>query len=102
MTENEEWERLGRELLSRELDGQRIEVNSVLHKAVDSLRQLNEEGEKYSGELTAEEVVEMRRTLNCLRRLVENHAARVTVGVEPWGDPKPDMPYGAYPEAALE
>lgn len=101
-TESEEWERLGRELLSRELGKQRMEVNGLLHEAVDSLRQLDEEGEKYSGELTAEEVVELRRSLNCLRRLVENHAARVTDGVEPWGDQLPDMPYGAYPEVVVE
>lgn len=95
---SEGWDQVGRELLSRELDEQRMELNAALHDTVDTLRQLDENGEKYSGELTAEDVVELRRRLNRTRRIVENYAARMTVGVEPWGDPIPDMPYGAYPE----
>jgi len=79
-----------------------MELNAALHDTVDTLRHLDEDGEKYSGELTAEDVVELRRRLNRTRRIVENYAARMTVGVEPWGDPIPDMPYGAYPEVVLE
>lgn len=99
---SEGWDQVGRELLSRELDEQRMELNAALHDTVDTLRQLDEDGEKYTGDLTAEEVVELRRRLNRTRRIVENYAARMTVGVEPWGDPIPDMPYGAYPEVVLE
>ena len=99
---SEGWDQVGRELLCRELDEQRMELNAALHDTVDTLRQLDEDGKKYSGELTAEDVVELRRRLNRTRRIVENYAARMTVGVEPWGDPIPDMPYGAYPEVVLE
>jgi len=96
------WDRVGRELLHAELAEQRMSLNQAFHNVEGTLSELDEDGEKYTGNLTAEEVGELRRRLNRARRVVENYAARVADDAEPWGKPKPSMPYGAYPEAVRE
>lgn len=94
---SDEWEHVGRELLHGELAEQRFALDTAFRDAEEALAVLDDT-ENYAGELNAEHVIELRRCLNRARRVVENHAARVTDGVEPWGEPVPDMPYGVYRE----
>jgi len=95
---SDEWDQVGRELLHGELAEQRFALDAAFRDAEEALYgEFDGEG-RYAGELDAEHVIELRRCLNRARRVVENHAARVTDGVEPWGEPVPDMPYGVYRE----
>jgi hypothetical protein len=87
------WAEVGRELLSAELAECRGEVKDAFRDVEDALYgKMDSEGE-YSGEVTPEQVRQLRLALNRARGRVENRLAPVA-GVEPWGDPPPRIPMG--------
>ncbi|PSP83299.1 hypothetical protein BRC96_08980 [Halobacteriales archaeon QS_6_64_34] len=94
---SDEWDHVGRQLLHAELAECRFALDAAFHEAEEALAVLNANDE-YAGDLDPEHIIELRRCLNRARRNVENYAAPVTDGVEPWGEPVPSMPYGKYRE----
>jgi len=83
------WERVGRELLRREVTERRIDLEEAFYDVEDCLR----DGE----EVTPDHVHALREALNRARERVENELAPVA-GVEPWGDPPPRIPMGVLRE----
>lgn len=79
------WERVGRDLLTRELTERRFDLEEAFYDVEDALR----DGE----EVTPDHVHALRVALNRARERVENELAPVA-GVEPWGDPPPRIPMG--------
>jgi hypothetical protein len=96
----DEWDAVGRELLRSELGRARRDLGEAFGDAEASLAVLDEAGE-FSGDLEAEEIHELRQTLDRARRVVEEYAARVTDDVDPWGEPA-EMPHGVYQEVLEE
>jgi len=87
------WGEVGRELLSGELAECRLEIEGAFREVEDALYgEMDGEGE-YSGEVTPEQVRQLRLALNRARERVENQLAPVA-GVKPWGDPPPRIPMG--------
>ena len=79
------WETVGRSLLTRELGNRRAELEDAFYDAAEALRT----GE----EITREDVLALRVALNKARTRVEEDLAPVA-GVEPWGEPVPQVPMG--------
>lgn len=87
------WAEVGRDLLCGELAEARAEVEDTFRRIEDALYgDLDGEGQ-YSGELTEEDLRELREALNRARHCVENRVAPVAGG-EPWGDRLPRIPKG--------
>jgi hypothetical protein len=89
---SDEWPRVGRELLHGELSDRRFELDAAFRDAEGTLAG-HDTGTPYAGDLDADDVRALRQALNRARRVVETYAVRVVDGVEPWGDPRPQMPY---------
>lgn len=85
------WEHVGRRLLSAEFAEQRQALSAAFHEAEDVLGVSGD-----ARDLDAEDVLELRRRLNRARWVVEEYAAVATPGVDPWGEPVPQRPYGEY------
>jgi len=80
------WEQLGRELLRGQLAEKRFDLEDAFNNAEEALY-----GEQDN--LSPEHVITMRRALNRARDRVETMVAPIA-GVEPWSDPRPDIPQG--------
>ncbi|GGN27009.1 hypothetical protein GCM10009021_31920 [Halarchaeum nitratireducens] len=87
----ENWGAVGRDLLRDELARQRCALEDAFGGAESAL-----DTTRSTESLDADDVRALRRSLNRARYAVEEHAARVTPGVEPYGEPVPDLPYGVY------
>ena len=83
------WAEVGRELLR----GEMIDCRFQLEDAFRDIEETLYETDECSGEVTHEQVRQLRIALNKARHHVENHLAPVA-GAEPWGDPAPRVPMG--------
>lgn len=96
---SDEWGRVGRELLHGELSGRRLELDAAFRDAEGTLAG-HDTGTPYAGDLDADDVRALRQALNRARRAVETYAARVVDDVEPWGEPRPEIPMAVLWELA--
>jgi len=87
------WAEVGRDLLRSELAEARAEVEDTFRRIEDALYGGYDGEGKYSGELTEEDLRELREALNRARYCVEQRVAPVAGG-KPWGDRLPQIPKG--------
>lgn len=81
---------VAREAIKNELEGAYADVEDGFHSlAYDTLSR--------GGDPTPEQVNDLRRAMNEMRYVLEEHVAPVA-GVEPWGDATPRIPMGVLRE----
>lgn len=90
---SEVWAEIGRQLLRSELAEARAGVEDAFHRIEESLYGDYDGEGQYSGDLTEEDLRELRQALNHARRQVEERVAPVAGG-EPWGSNVPQIPMG--------
>lgn len=86
----EVWETVARDAVSEDLRMRADDVRAALYELADVLWR--------GDEPTSEDVRQARQALDRAHAVVEDRAALVVDGVEPWGQPVMTMPYGAARE----
>lgn len=84
-SDGDQWEQAGRRAAA-------MTLQTARHDAEDALEDLATDTMCRGDDPTPEQVRQARRSLNELRRVLEEYVAPAA-GCEPWGQPVPDVPY---------
>jgi hypothetical protein len=91
------WNEVGCELLQAQLAEHRLTLQDAYREAEQTIYGEYDGTGKHSGEITPEHVHALRQALNEARRELEQFVAPAA-GLEPWGEPRPEMPWSVLYE----